>query len=153
MDEVRELRKNFGALVIPFDAICDLGTRNHSVRDRERKEGKRAAAAKVAAFCWVSVARILNIMPEPPTQGETWESYFGERRPPSVFRLFRRHLALERKYTEKLIESLHRAISTEMGLMEQRIMAELEEIDASINLIAIELARHAGDPPSNDAGV
>jgi hypothetical protein len=45
---VRELRRTFGALVIPIDAICDLGTRNHSVRKSGRKEGKRAAGGKVS---------------------------------------------------------------------------------------------------------
>jgi hypothetical protein len=107
----------------------------------------------MSSLCLDGNDRILNMMPKPPNQGETWESYFGERRPPSAFRLFRRQLALERKYTEKLVESLQRAISTEMGLMEQRIMAKLEEIDASISLIAIELSRHADDPPSSDGGV
>jgi len=96
---------------------------------------------------------MLNTMPETDSQGKTWESYFGERRPPSAFRLFTRQLALERKHIEKLAESLQRGISMEMGFMEQRIMAKLEEIDESINLIAIELARRADDPPSSEAGV
>jgi len=92
-------------------------------------------------------------MPETDSQGKTWESYFGERRPPSAFRLFRKQLALERKHTERLLDGLRRAIGAEMRFMEQRIMAKLEEIDASINVIAIELSRRADDPPSSDAGV
>jgi hypothetical protein len=38
----------FGALVIPIDVIGDLGTRNNSVRDRDRKEGKLAAGDKLS---------------------------------------------------------------------------------------------------------
>jgi hypothetical protein len=43
---VRELRKKSGALVIPSDALHDLGTRNHSLRYRERKEGRLAMSGK-----------------------------------------------------------------------------------------------------------
>ena len=69
-----------------------------------------------------------------------------------MFRLFNRRLALERKHTEKLFASLHLAINTEIGFVEQRMIAKFEEIDASLNLIAIELARRADEPPSSDAG-
>jgi hypothetical protein len=84
-------------------------------------------------------------MLEPPDGQETWKSYFGERRPASVFRLFKRQLALERRQTEKLFDSLHSAVNTEIGSLEQRILAKLDEIDASVNLIAIELARQADE--------
>jgi len=95
---------------------------------------------------------MLNRMLEPPDGPETWESYFGERRPPSVLWLFKRQLAVERRYTERLFNSMHGAMNTEIGLLEQRILAKLDEIDASVNLIAIELARRADEPPSNNVG-
>jgi hypothetical protein len=106
--------------------------------------------AKPPAFMLADIGRILETM---PPQEETWESYFGERRPPSGFRLFKRQLALERKYAERLIESLHRAIGAEMELMDQRIIAKLEDIDASLSLIAIELSRRDDARPSSDVGV
>ena len=77
---------------------------------------------------------MLNRMPEPPGPNETWESYFGKRPQPSAPRPFKRQFAWERKHTEKLFASLHLAINTEIGFMEQRMMAKLEEIDASLNL-------------------
>jgi hypothetical protein len=95
---------------------------------------------------------MLDTMPERPVPGETWESYFGERRRCSVFRPFKRQLALERKHMEMRLNGLYRAISTEMGSAEQRMTAKLEEIDASLNLIAIELARRNGEPPSSGTG-
>jgi hypothetical protein len=67
--------------------------------------------------------------------------------------MFKRQLALERKYAERLIESLHRAIGAEMELMDQRIIAKLEDIDASLSLIAIELSRRDDARPSSDVGV
>jgi len=79
---------------------------------------------------------------------ETWESYFGERPQHSVMRLFKRHLALERKHTEKLLDHLYLAIKTEVALVEKRMTTKLEDIDASLNLIAGELARRGEDPPS-----
>ena len=91
------------------------------------------------------------MMPERSDRKESWESYFGERPRRSAFRWFKRQFALERKYTEKLLNGLLVAIKTEIGLAERRIMAKFEEVDASLNLIATELARHADDLPSNDA--
>src|ERR1035441_3602712 len=97
--------------------------------------------ANLAVFCRTPGRRMLSKMRESPDQNETWESYFGKRPRPSGLRSFKRQFALERKYTEKLFARLHLAIKTEIGFMEQRTMEKLEEIDASLNLIAIELAR------------
>src|ERR1017187_8759905 len=55
----------------------------------------------------------------------------------------------ERRHTEKLLNGLLVAIKAEIGLAEQRTMAKLEDIDTSVSLIAGELARRNGDPPSN----
>ena len=91
-------------------------------------------------------------MPKRPRAKETWESYFGEQQPPALLRLLKRQLAQERQHTEKLFQGIHRAINTEIGFMEQRIMDKFEEIDASLSMIAMELARRADDQPSRDAG-
>jgi hypothetical protein len=91
-------------------------------------------------------------MSEPPVSGETWESYFGERRRSSVFRPFKRQLALERKHLEQRLNGLYRAVCDEMGSVEGRIAAKLEEIDASLNLIARELARRDSEPPTDGTG-
>jgi hypothetical protein len=108
--------------------------------------------ATLAVFCHASAGSILKRMLELPEGQETWESYFGDRRPPSVLRLFKRHLALERKYTERMLNDLHNAMKSEMGLMEQRIIEKLDDINSSLDLIARELARRSDDPPSNDSG-
>jgi len=58
----------------------------------------------------------------------------------------------ERRHIEKLLNSQLAAIKTEIGLMEERILAKLEDIDVSVSLIAREFARRNGDPPSNGTG-
>ena len=65
-----------------------------------------------------------------------------------MFRPFKRQLVLERKHMEMRLNGLYRAITTDMESTERRMMAKLEDIDASLNLIATELARHADDPPA-----
>jgi hypothetical protein len=67
-----------------------------------------------------------------------------------VVRLIGIALWRERRHTEKLLNGQLAAIKTEIGLMEERILAKLEDIDSSLNLIAIELARRAENPSSND---
>jgi hypothetical protein len=69
-----------------------------------------------------------------------------------VLRSLKVQFALERKHTERLFRELHAASSAEMEFLEQRMMAKFEDIDASLSLIAVELARRAENPPSNGAG-
>jgi hypothetical protein len=72
------------------------------------------------------------------------------RRAPGEIRGLRIALWRERRQTEKLLNRLLVAIKTEIGRLEGRMLAELENIDASIGLVAGELARHADDPPMKD---
>ncbi len=58
----------------------------------------------------------------------------------------------ERRHTEKLLKGLLPGINTEIGLVEERILAKVEDIDTSVSLIAREFARRNCDPPSNGAG-
>ena len=90
---------------------------------------------------------MMGTMPDRPDPRESWESYFRERPPRPALRSFKRELALERKHTEKLVRGLHLAIHSEIGFLEQRTAAKFDEIDASLNLIASELARRANDRP------
>jgi hypothetical protein len=66
-----------------------------------------------------------------------------------ALRLIRIALWRDRRHTEKLLKSLLLGINTEIGLVEERILAKLEDIDTSVSLIAREFARRNGDPPSN----
>ena len=67
-------------------------------------------------------------------------------------RLIRIALWRERRYTEKLLNGLLAAIKAENGLMEERILAKLENIDTSVSLVARELAGRSSDAPLSDAG-
>jgi hypothetical protein len=87
-----------------------------------------------------------------PDAEETWEFPFRRRSQPAMFRAFKRQLNLERKYTDQLFNGVRLAVNTEIGCVERRIMAKLEEIDTSLGLIAREIARHADDPPSAEVG-
>ena len=58
-------------------------------------------------------------------------------------------LRRERRHTEKLLKGLLLAINSEIGLVEERMLAKLEDIDTSVSLIAGELARRNSDPPLN----
>ena len=109
-----------------------------------------AAAGMLAGLPPNFRSRMLRGMSGRSGRRDSWESYFGERRRPSVFRSFKRLLALERRYTEKLLNGRLLAINAEIDNVEHRIMAKLEEIDASLNLIAREIARRGNDPPSKD---
>jgi len=71
---------------------------------------------------------------------------------PEAFRLISLALWRERRHTERLLNSLLVAIKAEIGLVEERTSAKLEEIDTSVGLIARELARRSGGPPSNGTG-
>jgi hypothetical protein len=82
-------------------------------------------------------------MPDRNNERQTWESYFGRRPQPSALQLFKRLLALERKHTERILASLLVAVRSEIASAERRTATKLTEIDASINLIALELARRA----------
>jgi hypothetical protein len=69
-------------------------------------------------------------------------------------RLIRIALWRDRRHTEKLLTSLLATIRAEIGLMEKRMLAKLEDIDTSVGLVAGELGRRSSDPPPplNDAG-
>jgi hypothetical protein len=69
-----------------------------------------------------------------------------------VLRSLKVQFALERKHTERLFRELHAASSAEMEFLEQRMMAKFEDIDASLGLIAAEIARRADGPPPGGAG-
>ena len=68
----------------------------------------------------------------------------------NALRLSRIALRRERRHTKKLLEGLLLAINAEIGLVEERISAKLEDIDTSVSLIAGELARRNNDPPPDD---
>ena len=69
-----------------------------------------------------------------------------------TFRLIGIALWRERRHTEKLLNGLLVAIKAEIGLVEKRTLAKLEDIDTSVGLIAGEIARRNSDPPSNGSG-
>jgi hypothetical protein len=60
-------------------------------------------------------------------------------------------LRRERRHTEKMLKGLLLALNAEIRLVEKGIWAKLEDIDASVSLIAGELARRSS-PPSNSTG-
>jgi hypothetical protein len=70
----------------------------------------------------------------------------------NTIRLMRIALWRERKHTEKLLKDQLLAITAEIRLAEERVVAKLEGLDASANLIAGELARRSGDPPPSGTG-
>jgi hypothetical protein len=70
----------------------------------------------------------------------------------TALRLSRIALWRERRHTERLLKDQLLATKAEIGLVEERILAKLEEIDTSVSLIARELARRSSDPPSNGTG-
>jgi hypothetical protein len=72
--------------------------------------------------------------------------------PQCYIRLVRNALWRERRHTERLVKDQFLATSNEIGLLEKRMLAKLEDIDASVSLVAGELARRSGDPPSNGTG-
>jgi hypothetical protein len=66
-------------------------------------------------------------------------------------KLIRIALWRERRHTEKLLNGLFAAVNTEIGLLEERTLAKLEDVDNSVSLIAGELARRSNDPPPGGA--
>jgi hypothetical protein len=66
--------------------------------------------------------------------------------------LIKNALKRERRHTEKLLKGLFRAVEIEIGLVEKRTLAKLEDVEISVSLIAGELARRSDDPPSNGIG-
>ena len=64
----------------------------------------------------------------------------------------RQALKRERRHTEKLLNGLLVAIKTEIGLVEERMSAKLEDIDTSVCLVAGELAHRSSNPPSGGTG-
>jgi hypothetical protein len=84
-----------------------------------------------------------------PNSRNSWESYFGERPRDSLLRSLKRQFILERKCSNKIRRRLLLAVNTQIALSEHRLTTRLEEIDASLNLIAAELARRSNDPPPN----
>lgn len=51
-----------------------------------------------------------------------------------------------------MLKGLLLAVNAEIGRVEERTLAKLEDIDTSVSLIAGELARRNSDPPSNGTG-
>jgi hypothetical protein len=70
----------------------------------------------------------------------------------TALRLSRIALWRERRHTQRLLKDQFLAIKAEIGLVEERILAKLEDIDTSVGLIAGELARRSCDPPPNGTG-
>ncbi len=60
-------------------------------------------------------------------------------------RLIGAALKRERKRTEQLLDELRGAISAEIAQMEERVQRKLEDIDASLSLIAGELSQQGGE--------
>jgi len=96
---------------------------------------------------------MLGRMPTPGPQ-ENMERGFPDDPQGEAVRLIRIALWRDRRHTEKLLTSLLATIRTEIGLMEERMLAKLEDIDTSVGLVAGELARRSSDPPPplNDSG-
>jgi hypothetical protein len=63
----------------------------------------------------------------------------------TALRLSRIALWRERRHTERLLKDHFLAIKAEIGLVEKRVLAKLEDIDTSVSLIAGELARQNSD--------
>lgn len=70
----------------------------------------------------------------------------------NALRLSRIALRRERRHTEKLLKGLLLAINAKIGLVEERALAKLEDIDTSVSLIAGELARRNSGPPPSGTG-
>jgi hypothetical protein len=98
-----------------------------------------------------TVGAMLRGMPIPGPLENT-ERGFPHDPQCNTLRLSKIALWQERRHTEKLLDSLLVAIKTEIGLVEGRILAKIEDIDTSISLVAGELARRSNDPPSDRAG-
>jgi hypothetical protein len=98
-----------------------------------------------------TVAAMLRRMPIPgPQENTEGDSLDDPQR--DAFRLIGIALWRERRHTEKLLNGLLVATKAELGLVEQRMLAKLEDIDSSVSLVAEELARRSSDPPSGGAG-
>ena len=84
-----------------------------------------------------------------PGPVENMDSDFPREPQWNAIRLVRIALWRERRHTERLLKDQLLAIKAEIRLVDQRMMAKLEEIDTSMSLIAGELARRSSDPPAN----
>ena len=69
-----------------------------------------------------------------------------------ALRIITNALKHERKHTEKLLNGLFPFMSAEIGFAERRILAKIEDIDASLGLIARELSRRGNGPPLGGTG-
>jgi hypothetical protein len=87
-----------------------------------------------------------------PGPQENMERGFPDDPQRDTFRLIGIALWRERRHTEKLLDGLRGAINTEIGLLQERVLAKLENIDTCVSLVAGELARRSSDPPASDAG-
>lgn len=90
-------------------------------------------------------------MPTPGPQGNKERAFPGDSQCDAL-RLIGIALWRERRHTEKLLKGLLVAIKTEIGLLEDRMLTKIEDIDTSVSLIAGELSRRSSDPPSNGTG-
>jgi len=95
-----------------------------------------------------TVDGMLRRMPTPDPEGNK-ENGSPDDPQCDALRLIGIALWREGRHTDKQLNGLLVAIKTEMGLVEQRLLARLEELDTSVSLIARELARRNSDPPSN----
>ncbi|MGD0499088.1 MAG: hypothetical protein ABSC23_11690 [Bryobacteraceae bacterium] len=87
-----------------------------------------------------------------PGAQENMEGGFPGEPQSAVVRLIRIALWRDRRRTEKLLSGLRAAVESEIGLLEERLMAKLESIDTSVSLVAGELARRGDEPQSGGAG-
>jgi hypothetical protein len=94
---------------------------------------------------------MLRRMPIPGPQESTGRGSSDDPQCDTV-RLIRIALWRERRHTEKLLNGLFAAVNSKIGLLEERTLATLEDIDNSVSLVAGELARRSNDPPPGGAG-
>jgi hypothetical protein len=110
-----------------------------------------AATGKGNILAADTVDCMLRRMPIPGPQ-ENAERSSPDDPQCDAFRLIRIALWRERKHTEKLLNGLLDAVKAAIGLVEERTLAKLEDIDTSVSLIAGELARRNSNPPANGTG-
>lgn len=110
-----------------------------------------AACGRSSILVTRLVRLILRTMPisrDPTAAAEARGHDEAERR---ISRLIGGAFKRERKRTEKLLDGLRLGVRSDIGLMEERLHAKLDEIDTSLDVIARELARREGGQRSNDA--
>ena len=136
-------------------AHCQIGSMSSAAccfgDFRDQRAEKVAAAGTSHRLPAYTVDGMLRTM---PIHGPKEYSERGSPRDPqwNALRLSRIALRRERRHTEKMLKGLLLAINTKIGLVEERMLAKLEDIDTSVSLIAGELACRNSDPPLNGTG-